>query len=226
MPCAFLEEHFPKEAWPGLACEFKQPYMQDLCRFLSSRASKPWHPDLEDVFAAFRLTPQPAVRVVIVGQDPYPDPSLAIGLAFSVREGVRPHPASLRNIFHELQTDLGVSPPMSGDLTCWARQDVLLLNRTLTVRKSERGSHRGHGWAGFTRAAIDVLAVATDRSIVFLLWGGDAKRLARRVKTNGPHHHVFCASHPVAPGGFFGQRHFLSTDAILGAGTIDWACVR
>jgi len=177
------------------------------------------------VFEAFRLTPFKRVKVVILGQDPYYRSGKAMGVAFSVPAGHRPHPLSLRNIMHAVQTDTGIAPAMSGDLTRWAeKEDVLLLNRTLTVREGSGGSHRGMGWAQFTREAIKLLNQRDERPVVFLLWGADAKAAAGLV--TAPQHRVLCADHPAAPGdGFFESHPFSDTNEFLnnaGLPRIDW----
>lgn len=180
-------------------------------------------PPRRDVMRAFRL-PLDDVRVLVVGQDPYPTPGHAHGLAFSVDAHVRPLPRSLRNVFVELADDLGTVPPPHGDLSAWAAQGVLLLNRVLTVRAGDAGSHRGHGWERVTERAVDALA-ARPGPLVAVLWGADAARLAPRLGTRP----VITSAHPSplsARRGFFGSRPFSQVNALLaaqGAAPVDWA---
>jgi uracil-DNA glycosylase len=181
------------------------------------------YPPIEDLFAAYRLCPPDRTRVLILGQDPYHGPGQAHGLSFSVRAGVR-IPPSLRNVFTELAEDLGIPPPVSGDLTGWARQGVLLLNAVLTVRAAAAASHAGKGWEAFTDATIRALN-AGDERVVFLLWGGYARRKAGLI-TN-PVHVVLEAGHPspLNTKGFRGARPFSATNKALadaGRPVIDW----
>jgi uracil-DNA glycosylase len=185
------------------------------------------YPPIEDLFAAYRLCPPDRCRVLILGQDPYHGPGQAHGLAFSVRPGV-PVPPSLRNIFKELSADLGVPAPSDGDLTAWAERGVLLLNAVLTVRRGAAGSHAGRGWEAFTDATIQALDGFRHR-IVFLLWGGYARRKAALV-TN-PAHVVLEAGHPspLNPRGFAGTRPFSAANKALadaGLPPIDWELPR
>lgn len=175
------------------------------------------------VLRAFSL-PLDAVRVLIVGQDPYPSPGHAVGLSFSVGADVRPIPRSLANIYTELRTDLGVPMPRCGDLTPWADQGVLLLNRVLTVRPGAPASHRGQGWEELTARAIDAL-VARGGPLVAILWGRDARNLAPglgavpRIESAHP-------SPLSAHSGFFGSRPFSRANALLvqqGAPPVDWS---
>ena len=181
------------------------------------------YPPLDDLFAAYRLCAPEQTRVLILGQDPYHGPGQAQGLSFSVRDGVR-IPPSLRNVFKELAEDVGVAPPASGDLTGWARQGVLLLNAVLTVRAGAAASHGGHGWEAFTDATIRALNARAER-IVFLLWGGYARKKADLI-TN-PAHVVLEAGHPspLNPKGFRGARPFSAANKALadaGRPMIDW----
>lgn len=224
VPCSSLRAAFPTDSWPGLEGEFSMPYMHALCRFLRSKRAGIVCPSEKDLFEAFRLTPFEKVKVVILGQDPYPNRRQAMGLAFSIPPGLRPHPLSLRNIYHELQTDLDIEPARSGDLTRWAEEEsVLLLNCTLTVRAGKAKSHRGEGWMSFTNEAIRLLN-ERRQPVVFLLWGEEAKKKARLVMAS--RHKILCADHPAAPGGdFFGRSHFSKTNAFLKKkrlGEIDW----
>jgi len=192
-------------------------------------AGKQVFPPRGQRLAALALTPLDQVRCVILGQDPYHGPGQAHGLAFSVQDGVRP-PPSLLNIYKELESDLGLARPASGDLSKWARQGVLLLNNTLTVEAGQAGSHAGRGWDAITDAAV--AAVATrDVPSVFILWGSHARRKASRVPAlaRGSHHLVLTSAHPSplsAHNGFFGSRPFSQTNAFLeahGRGAIDWS---
>jgi uracil-DNA glycosylase len=177
----------------------------------------PVHPAKADVFRAFRLTPFDRTRVVLLGQDPYHGPGQAHGLSFSVPPGVA-FPPSLRNVFKELQRDLGVQPPLFGDLHPWAEQGVLLLNTCLTVRQGEAGSHQRLGWERFTDQVISVLSTSGRRGIVFLLWGNHAASKAGLIDRSK--HHVLTAPHPSplsAHRGFIGCGHFSRTNALLQA---------
>ena len=180
------------------------------------------------VFNAFCLTPLDDMRVVILGQDPYPTPGHAHGLAFSVRAGVKPLPASLRNIFRELQEDLGIrglDPPMAGDLSAWADKGVLLLNTALTVEARNAGAHVNWPWRAMTQEAI--LAVARERPrVAFLLWGLKAQKFAPMI--DEARHLIIASEHPSplsAHRGFFGSRPFSRANAWLaahGEREIDW----
>jgi uracil-DNA glycosylase len=187
-------------------------------------ASHAVYPPLPDLFSAFRLCPVEKARVLILGQDPYHKAGQAHGLSFSVRQGVTV-PPSLRNVFKELRDDLGVQPPAHGDLTGWAAQGVLLLNAVLTVRGGAPASHAGRGWEHFTDAAIKALD-AKDSRVVFVLWGGYARKKAGLV--TGAHHVVLEAGHPspMNPRGFLGSRPFSAVDKALadaGLAPIRWA---
>lgn len=179
-------------------------------------------PPRPDVLRAFR-EPLAAVRVLVLGQDPYPTPGHAMGLSFSVRPGVRPVPRSLQNIFTELHDDLGVPVAVDGDLTPWARQGVMLCNRVLTVRAGDAGSHRRRGWEAVTDRAIEAL-VERGGPLVAILWGRDAAALAPRLGDVA----VVTSAHPSplsARRGFFGSRPFSRTNELLvaqGAAPIDW----
>ncbi len=186
-------------------------------------AGRSYLPAGDVVLRAFRQ-PMPDVRVLVVGQDPYPTPGHAVGLSFSVAPGVSPVPRSLDNIFTELVADIGAPRPSNGDLTPWTQQGVLLLNRVLTVRPKEPGSHRGKGWEAVTEAAIRGVA-ARGGPLVAVLWGRDAQSL-RPWLGDLP---VVASAHPSpmsAAGGFFGSRPFSRANALLaeqGASPIDWA---
>ena len=215
-----------EQSWKdALAPEFGKPYFEQLVRFLHERkaAGATLYPPGSQIFHAFELTPVPAVKVVILGQDPYHNPGEAMGLSFSVPDGVR-MPPSLRNIFTEIEQDLGIRMSGRTNLEPWARQGVLLLNSILTVEAGMAASHRGIGWQEFTDAVISYLS-ANRTGIVFLLWGNFAKAKASLIDTS--RHHVLMAAHPspLAGGAFFGCRHFSKTNQILeseGLVPIDW----
>ncbi|MCA9061179.1 MAG: uracil-DNA glycosylase [Planctomycetaceae bacterium] len=179
-------------------------------------------PPEEDVFAALQLTPLASVRVVILGQDPYHGAGQAHGLSFSVRPGI-PHPPSLRNIFRELQDDLGIPVPRDGCLQRWAQQGVLLLNTVLTVRAAEANSHRKHGWEELTAQLIQ--CVNQLPQVAFVLWGAPAQKVAERIDAR---HWILKSPHPSplsAHRGFFGSRPFSQVNqylAKMGESGIDW----
>ncbi|MET0323828.1 MAG: uracil-DNA glycosylase [Ilumatobacteraceae bacterium] len=211
---------------PVLRGEFAKPYWPELQAFVrTERERHTVYPPPEDVFAALHLTSYASTRVLILGQDPYHGPRQAQGLCFSVRPGVR-IPPSLVNIHKEMETDLGLAPPGHGNLEAWARQGVLLLNTTLTVRAGEAASHQGHGWETFTDAVIRTVA-AKEHRVVFILWGSHARRKKALVDTS--RHTIIESAHPSplsAHNGFFGSRPFSRTnDALTAAGLtpIDWS---
>jgi uracil-DNA glycosylase len=187
-------------------------------------AAGPVYPPQEDLFSAFRLCSPAQTRVLILGQDPYHKPGQAHGLSFSVRPGVAV-PPSLRNIYKELQDNLGVKPPPNGDLTGWARQGVLMLNAVLTVRAGQPTSHADKGWEHFTDAAIKAVN-DSPYSVVFVLWGAYARKKAALVTHS--HHAVLQAGHPspMNPRGFLGCGHFTQIGEALtkaGRGSITWS---
>ncbi len=192
------------------------------------RAGKTIYPLQGTRLAALEATPLDEVRVVILGQDPYHGPGQAHGLSFSVQDGVK-QPPSLVNIFKELENDLGMARPQTGNLTPWARQGVLLLNNTLTVEAGQAGSHAGRGWDAITDACVSAVVMA-GQATVFVLWGSHAAKKAGRVKGLGEasHHLVLTSPHPSplsAHRGFFGSKPFSQANAFLkaqGRGTIDW----
>lgn len=208
-----------------LATEFEQPYFQQLAAFVRQEyASGPCFPPGSKIFNAFNTTPFNQVKVVLLGQDPYHEPGQAHGLCFSVNDGV-PLPPSLRNIYAEIQSELGTVPPASGNLTRWAVQGVLLLNATLTVRQGQAGSHQNRGWEQFTDAVIRVLASRREH-LVFLLWGAYAGKKSDFID---PQRHLILKSpHPSplsAHRGFFGNHHFqLCNDYLIrnGIAPIQW----
>ena len=203
------------ESWREvLRNETSQPYFADLSEFvLRERKAVTVFPSEREVFAALQLTPPGAVRVVIVGQDPYHGAGQAHGLSFSVQRGTR-IPPSLRNIYAELHSDLDIPLPSHGNLEAWAKQGVLLLNSTLTVREGEAGSHAGHGWETFTDAIISYLGLRQEH-IVFVLWGAHA---GRKTSLINQHHTVITSVHPSplsAHRGFFGSRPFSQANRAL-----------
>lgn len=206
-----------EESWKDhLAGEFEKPYFKELQEFVSDEyRSASVFPKPLDLFRAFNETPFDSVRVVILGQDPYHGEGQAMGLSFSVPEGVR-IPPSLKNIYKELEGDMGVSTrERSGDLSHWARQGVLLLNSTLSVREGEAGSHQGKGWEQFTDHAIETLSNEKEH-LVFVLWGNNAKAKGARIDRSK--HLVIESAHPSplsAHNGFFGSKPFSKTNTYL-----------
>lgn len=201
--------------YEALKGEFESTYFTDLKNFLvNERKQHIVYPPGNLIFNAFNLTPLPAVKAVILGQDPYHGPGQAHGLCFSVPHGVDT-PPSLKNIFKELKSDLGINPPNHGNLEKWAKEGVLLINATLTVRAAQAGSHQGKGWEKFTDAAIR--AVSDNRAgIVFILWGNYA--IAKEGLIDQSKHFVLKAPHPsplAASRGFFGCKHFSKTNELL-----------
>ena len=211
----------------GLSEFLLSPKMDELKDFLvqEKKADKIIYPPSSLIFNALNTTPLANVKVVILGQDPYHGPNQAHGLSFSVQKGVA-IPPSLRNIFHELNTDLGVVKPIHGDLTRWAEQGVLLLNAVLTVEAGQPTSHQKRGWEDFTDHVIDVLNEQRDH-VVFILWGAYAQRKGQRIDQNK--HLVLKAAHPsplaANRGGFFGCKVFSKSNNYLkqnGIGPINW----
>ena len=215
-----------EESWKNaLAGEFGKPYFESLVRFLHSEkaAGQTIYPPGSQIFRAFELTPLDNLKVVILGQDPYHGPGQAHGLSFSVSAGV-PAPPSLKNIFKEIESDLGVKMSGYPDLEKWARQGVLLLNAVLTVRAGQPTSHSKIGWQDFTDAVIRYISDNCE-GVVFLLWGNFARTKSALIDHSK--HHVLEAAHPspLARGAFFGCRHFSQTNALLasrGLRPIDW----
>jgi uracil-DNA glycosylase len=209
-----------------LLSEFNEPYMKQLEAYLTDekRLGYTVYPPSNLIFNALCQTPFEGIRVVIIGQDPYHGPGQAHGLSFSVPDEVRP-PPSLVNIFKEIQSDLGIPVSKSGNLLSWAKQGVLLLNATFSVREGKPKSHFGQGWERFTDHIVELLWERPD-PIVFLLWG---KSAAEKVPQGITHHLVLKAPHPSplsAYAGFLGCRHFSKTNAFLvqkGKQPIDWA---
>ena len=215
-----------EESWKNaLAGEFGKPYFESLVRFLhkEKEEGKKRYPPGSQIFRAFELTPVDKLKVVILGQDPYHGPGQAHGLSFSVSAGV-PAPPSLKNIFKEIESDLGITMSGYPDLEKWARQGVLLLNAVLTVRAGVAASHSKIGWEEFTDAVIRYISDNCE-GVVFLLWGNFARSKSALIDRS--RHYVLEAAHPspLARGAFFGCRHFSQTNAILssrGLVPIDW----
>ncbi|MBF1451508.1 uracil-DNA glycosylase [Prevotella pallens] len=210
----YLKSEFEKPYFAKLTENVRNEYKNGLC-----------FPPAKLVFNAFNLCPFNKVKVVILGQDPYHELGQAMGLSFSVPDGIM-LPPSLQNIYKEIHSDLGKPIPTSGDLTRWAKQGVLLLNATLTVRAHEANSHQALGWQNFTDAAIETINTHREH-IVFMLWGGFARSKKRLIDTN--RHCIIESVHPsplsANRGGWFGQHQFSRCNAYLkqyGLGEIDW----
>jgi uracil-DNA glycosylase len=206
--------------------EFKKPYFKQLVQFVKQEYSQyTCYPKGKDIFAAFDHCPFQETKVVIIGQDPYHGPNQANGLCFSVKDGIA-HPPSLVNIFKEIKVDVEKPYPKSGNLERWADQGVLLLNATLTVRAHQAGSHQNKGWEQFTDAVIRTVSEQLD-GVVFLLWGGFAKKKAALIDKGK--HHILTSGHPsplsANRGLWFGNQHFSATNSLLsrlGRQPIDW----
>ena len=215
------------ESWrPVVGGERDKPYLKELERFVADeQAAHDVFPPAADIFRALELTPYDAVRVLLLGQDPYPTPGHAHGLAFSVRPGVRP-PASLSNMFKELESDLGIpAQKTNGSLVPWAKQGVLLLNTVLTVRSGEANSHKAKGWEKFTDAVIRRVGDKLD-PVVFLLWGKPAQTKLKLIDEG--RHAIVKMAHPSplsARNGFFGSKPYSQVNAALrkfGKPEVDW----
>ena len=213
------------ESWKTLLSDqFNAPYFTELKNFLVQEKKQfVVYPPGPQIFSAFNRTPFSKVKVVIIGQDPYHGPGQANGLCFSVAEGIK-SPPSLKNIFKELNTDLGIPIPYSGNLEPWADQGVLLLNAVLTVRANTPGSHQKKGWETFTDAVIKTIS-DNKKGVVFLLWGNFAH--TKEALINDKKHFILKAAHPspLARGAFFGCKHFSKTNRILeteSISPIDW----
>lgn len=216
-----IEESWKEVLWD----QFQAPYFTELKNFLvEEKKHYVVFPPGPCIFNAFNMTPFNEVKVVIIGQDPYPNEGQAHGLCFSVQDGV-PFPRSLNNIFTELSHDVGFTLPKSGNLEKWAKQGVLLLNATLTVRAHAAGSHQNHGWETFTDCAIKRLSERKE-GLVFLLWGNYAINKRNLIDTTK--HHILTAPHPSplsASRGFFGCKHFSKANEYLkamGKPIINW----
>lgn len=201
--------------------EFTKDYYLNLREFLKNEyRTKTIYPNMYDIFNALKFTSYNDVKVVIIGQDPYHGPNQAHGLCFSVKKGVVP-PPSLKNIYKELQTDVGFTIPDHGDLTSWAKQGVLLLNATLTVQAGLAASHKGKGWEIFTDNIISLIN-KREKPVVFLLWGGFAR--AKKALITNKNHLVLECAHPSplsAYNGFFGSKHFSKTNEFLKSQNIE-----
>jgi len=206
--------------------EFNKDYFKNLMNFVAGEYQQQvCYPDEQEIFAAFNACSFDDLKVVIIGQDPYHGPKQANGLCFSVHNGIN-HPPSLKNIFKELEQDLNIKHPVSGDLSTWAKQGVLLLNATLTVQASKAGSHQKKGWETFTDAVIEIIATQ-KQDVVFLLWGGYAKKKGKKIDT--ARHCVLTSGHPSPLSAnrklWFGHRHFSKTNYFLikkGKTKINW----
>jgi uracil-DNA glycosylase len=211
---------------PFLELEFSKTYFKDLVAFVEQEYSNhQCFPKDSDIFNAFNHCHFDEVKVVIIGQDPYHGVGQANGLCFSVNEGM-PHPPSLKNIFKEMEPDLGLSYPKSGNLMSWADQGVLLINATLTVKAHEAGSHQNKGWEKFTDSVIKTIS-AEKTNVVFLLWGGFAKKKKKLIDLDK--HFVLETGHPsplsANRGYWFGNKHFSKTNSLLqqaGVSSIGW----
>jgi uracil-DNA glycosylase len=209
-----------------LSEQFSAPYFSELKAFLKEeKRQQIIYPRGDQIFNAFNHTPFDKVKAVILGQDPYHGAGQAHGLCFSVQDGIKP-PPSLVNIFKEMETDLGLPRPTSGNLENWAKQGVLMINATMTVRQSQAGSHQGKGWETFTDAVIKRISEQRE-GVVFLLWGRFAQNKAALI--DHEKHHVLKAAHPSpfsAYNGFFGCKHFTKTNELLtkqNVEPIDWS---
>lgn len=225
------DEAIPESWQSALEDALKAPEARKLGGWLRAEenAGREIYPPRGERLSALAMTPLDAVRVVILGQDPYHGPGQAHGLAFSVKDGVKV-PPSLVNIFKELESDLDIARPATGNLSPWAEQGVLLLNNTLTVQSGQAGSHAGRGWDAITDACVAAVAERGEPT-VFILWGSHARKKAGRVRAlgSGEHHLVLSSPHPSplsAHSGFFGSRPFSQTNAFLeshGIAPIDWS---
>lgn len=213
-----------ESGWKSLLSEeFKKPYFQEIESKIETSTSVVYPPQ-KDIFKAFELCPLEKTKVIILGQDPYHNPNEAMGLSFSVPKNIKT-PPSLKNIFKEIHTDLGIIPSTHGDLSTWAEQGVLLLNAILTVEHKNPASHRNLGWQAFTDTCIQLLA-QEKKGLVFMLWGNFAKGKASLI--NPEDHLILEASHPspLARGAFFGCKHFSKANDYLirqGKTAIDWS---
>lgn len=206
------------ESWkPYLEAEFNKPYFGELVNFVKQEyRNNTCFPPGHQIFNAFNQCHFDDVKVVIIGQDPYHGIGQANGLCFSVNDGIT-HPPSLINIFREIETDLGVPYPKSGNLMRWAKQGVLLLNATLTVRAHQAGSHQNNGWEMFTDSVIKMISEKKEKNIIFLLWGGYAKK--KSILIDQSKHRILASGHPsplsANRGYWFGNKHFSKTNSLL-----------
>ena len=219
--------HGIEKGWKqALAYEFNQEYFKDLkSTLLIENRTSIIFPSEKDIFSAFNLTPFNDVKVIIIGQDPYHGADQANGLCFSVSENIS-HPPSLKNIFKEIQRDLKIPYPKNGNLESWAKQGVLLLNASLSVRKDEANSHSDFGWQIFTDEVIRQLS-SQKKDLIFLLWGGFAKKKNKFI--NKENHHILTSGHPsplsANRGHWYGNNHFSKTNELLislNKEPIDW----
>ncbi|HWL12131.1 MAG TPA: uracil-DNA glycosylase [Ureibacillus sp.] len=222
-----MKKRFDNDWEEILAPEFQKPYYIKLKQFVAEQYSlSTVYPPKDEVMNAFYTLPYKEVKVVILGQDPYHGPGQAHGMSFSVEKGV-PLPPSLRNIFKELEADVGCQVAKNGYLMKWAKQGVFLLNTVLTVRQGEANSHKGQGWEQFTDTVIEKLA-EREEPIVFVLWGKPAQTKQAIIEKNGKHHFILQAPHPSplsAHRGFFGSKPFSKINNKLvewGKAPIDW----
>ncbi len=205
------------ESWkPHLKEEFEKSYFKNLVGFVKEEYKNyKCYPPGKEIFNAFNYCSFQDVKVVIMGQDPYHGPGQANGLSFSVKDGIT-HPPSLINIFKEIESDTGVTYPKSGDLSRWAKQGILLLNATLSVRAHQAGSHQKRGWEQFTDAIIKIISKEKE-NVIFLLWGGYAKQKQKLI--NLSRHNVLTSGHPsplsANRGYWFGNKHFSKTNDLL-----------
>ncbi|MGJ8732405.1 MAG: uracil-DNA glycosylase [Cellulophaga sp.] len=215
------------ESWSHIILpEFKKEYFKELTSFVTTEyKTNTCYPEKKDIFAAFNWSSFNDTKVVIIGQDPYHGPNQANGLCFSVKDDIK-HPPSLINIFKELETDLNIPYPESGNLERWAKQGVLLLNATLTVKAHETGSHQKKGWETFTDTVISKISEEKE-GVIFLLWGGFAKKKSKLIDTKK--HHILTSGHPsplsANRGYWFGNKHFSAANTILkdsGKSQIEW----
>ncbi|TVZ09917.1 uracil-DNA glycosylase [Cellulophaga sp. RHA_52] len=215
------------KSWsPIILPELKKEYFKELTTFVTKEyKTNTCYPATEDIFAAFNYSSFNTTKIVIIGQDPYHGPHQANGLCFSVKDGIK-HPPSLINIFKELESDLNIPYPKSGNLERWAKQGVLLLNATLTVRAHEAGSHQKKGWETFTDTIIKKISDEKE-GVIFLLWGGFAKKKSKLIDTKK--HHILTSGHPsplsANRGYWFGNKHFSTANTILkdsGKTLIEW----
>ncbi|MDP5229379.1 MAG: uracil-DNA glycosylase [Cellulophaga sp.] len=215
------------ESWKSIIKEeLDKPYFKELSEYLKKEYTNfTCYPKESEIFAAFNFCSFQDIKVVIIGQDPYHRPNQANGLCFSVQDGI-PHPPSLQNIFKEITTDLALTNPKSGNLERWAKQGVLLLNATLTVRAHEAGSHQKQGWETFTDTIIQLISDKKE-NVIFLLWGGYAKNKMKLI--NNKKHTILTSGHPsplsANRGYWFGNKHFSITNSKLeerNKGIIKW----
>ncbi|MEB4593260.1 uracil-DNA glycosylase [Candidatus Thiothrix sp. Deng01] len=223
-----MNDPLPPSWQAAVGAEFSKPYMQSLGAFLQAEeaAGKLLLPPAAQRFNALQSTPLEQVKVVILGQDPYPTPGHAHGLSFSVQPEVSPLPRSLLNINRELQDDLGINNGHTGCLQAWAEQGVLLLNTVLTVAAGNAGSHQKRGWESFTDAVIRAIS-AQEQPVVFILWGSHAQKKAELIDSQ--RHHIIASAHPSplsARRGFFGSKPFSRANGFLqanGRTPVEWA---